>query len=273
MQHGHVLLGVRHLRLIKDVGVAQTQVIILVEEALLLHAGHVQHVKVADDGDEILDLGIGAGVGGVDAVKHILRGLELVRTDEHEVDVAEAAQRLDQGVHGAAEGQIAAQADGQVGDAAEAGLQGGQIGQGLRRMHVPAIAGVDDRHGCGTGGNERRSFLRMTDGDDVHVVGDGLQRVGDGLTLGDGRELCARETDHLAAESQHGGFEAQTSARARLIKQSGEHPAFAGVRHFLTMGIDVLRFTEQFLDLTKGKIIERDDAFSDHRRFNRRFEY
>ena len=176
-------------------------------------------------------------------------------------------------MHGAAEGKVSAQADGQVGDAAEAGLQGGQIGQGLRRMHVSAIAGVDDRHGCGTGGNERRSFLRMTDGDDVHVVGDGLQRVGDGLALGDGGELGAGETDHLAAEAQHGGFETQTRARARLIKQSGKHPAFAGVCHFFTMGIDVLRFVQHFLNLTNGKIIESDDAFSDHRRFDRRFEY
>ena len=43
---------------------------------------------------------------------------------------------FDQGVHGAAEGQIAAQADGQVGDTAEARLQRGQVGERLRRMHV-----------------------------------------------------------------------------------------------------------------------------------------
>lgn len=37
------------------------------------------------------------------------------------------------------------------------------------------------------------------------------------------------------------------------------------------MGIDVLRFVQHFLNLTNGKIIESDDdAFSDHRRFDRR---
>ena len=118
-----------------------------------------------------------------------------------------------------------------------------------------------------------RRFLRMADGHHVDVVGHRLQRVGDRLALGDGGELGAGETDHLAAEAQHGGFETQTRARARLIKQSGKHPAFAGVCHFFTMGIDVLRFVQHFLNLTNGKIIESDDAFSDHRRFDRRFEY
>ena len=149
-------------------------------------------------------------------------------------------------MHGAAEGQIAAQADGQVGDTAEARLKRGQVGERLRRM---------------------------ADGHHVDVVGHRLQRVGDRLALGDGGELGAGETDHLAAEAQHGGFETQTRARARLIKQSGKHPAFAGVCHFFTMGIDVLRFVQHFLNLTNGKIIESDDAFSDHRRFDRRFEY
>ncbi len=176
-------------------------------------------------------------------------------------------------MHGAAEGQIAAQADGQVGDTAEARLKRGQVGERLRRMHVSAVARVDDRHGGGAGCDQRGAFLRMADGHHVDVVGHRLQRVGDRLALGDGGELGAGETDHLAAEAQHGGFETQTRARARLIKQSGKHPAFAGVCHFFTMGIDVLRFVQHFLNLTNGKIIESDDAFSDHRRFDRRFEY
>ena len=133
-------------------------------------------------------------------------------------------------------------------------------------MHVPAIAGIDDRH-------ERGALLRMADGDHINVIGNGLQGIGNGLALGHGGELGAGKTDHLAAESQHGGFEAQSGTRARLIKQSGKHPAFTGVRHFLAMGINVLRLVQQFLNLTNGKIVKSDDAFSDHRRLCRRFEY
>ena len=45
------------------------------------------------------------------------------------------------------------------------------------------------------------------------------------------------------------------------------------MRHFFTMRINVLRLVEQFLNLANGKIIQCDDTFSDHRRFNRLFEY
>ena len=201
MKHGHGRLGELQLLFVENVGVAQAQVVVFVEEAFLLYAGHVQHVEVADHGGQVAHFHVGAAVGGVDAVDHVLRGLELVRADEHEAHVAEAAQGLDQGGHGAAEGQIAAQSHGQVGDAAEARLQRGQVGQRLRGVHVAAVAGVDYRHGCGAGGHQRGTLLRVTDGDHVHVVGHGLQRVGDGFALGHGGQLRAGESDDLAAET------------------------------------------------------------------------
>ena len=68
-------------------------------------------------------------------------------------------------------------------------------------LHVAAVAGVDYRHGCGAGGHQRGTLLRVTDGDHVHVVGHGLQRVGDGFALGHGGQLRAGESDDLAAET------------------------------------------------------------------------
>ena len=122
MQHSHVFFGVSHLGFVKNVGVAQSQIVVFVEESFLLHAGHVQHVEIANHGNEILDFRVGAGVGGIDTVEHVLRGLELVRADQHEVHIAETAQGFDQGVHGTAEGKIAAQTDGQIVHATEARL-------------------------------------------------------------------------------------------------------------------------------------------------------
>ena len=66
---------------------------------------------------------------------------------------------------------------------------------------VIGFAGVDYRHGCGAGGHQRGTLLRVTDGDHVHVVGHGLQRVGDGFALGHGGQLRAGESDDLAAET------------------------------------------------------------------------
>ena len=58
VEHGHVRLGALEFRFVENIGVAQTQVVVLVEEAFLLHAGHVQHVKVADHGGEVAHFGV-----------------------------------------------------------------------------------------------------------------------------------------------------------------------------------------------------------------------
>ena len=67
-------------------------------------------------------------------------------------------------------------------------------------MLVPSVASVYygniGRLDCHSG----RSLLRVADGDHVHVVGHGLERVGDGLALGHRGELRAGEPDDLAAE-------------------------------------------------------------------------
>ena len=172
-------------------------------------------------------------------------------------------------MHGAAERQIAAQADGQVGDTTEARLQRRQVGERLRGVHVAAVARVDHGHGRGARGDQRRSLLRVADGDHVHVVGHGLERVGDGLALGHRGELRAGEPDDLAAEPQHGGLEAQASARAGLIKKRGQHPAVAGMRHAFAVRIDVCRLVQQISNLGNGKRIQRDDALTDQRRLRR----
>ena len=72
MQHRHIGFGEREFRFVEDVRVAQAQVVVFVEEAFLLHAGHVQGVKVADDGGQVADFLVGAAGGGVDAVEHVL---------------------------------------------------------------------------------------------------------------------------------------------------------------------------------------------------------
>ena len=50
---------------------------------------------------------------------------------------------------GAAEFQIAAQTDGQVIEAAFLAMDGQEIGEGLGRVIVPSVAGVDDGDGRG----------------------------------------------------------------------------------------------------------------------------
>ena len=105
-------------------------------------------------------------------------------------------------------------------------------------MHVSTVAGIDDRYGSRAGRHESSAFLRVANCHHVYVIGHSFQSVRNGFALGHGSELGAGETDHLAAKSEHGGFKAQTRTGAGLIKQSGKHPAFAGVCHFFTMRIN-----------------------------------
>ena len=114
---------------------------------------------------------------------------------------------------------------------------------------MTTVAGVDHRHGGGAGGHQSGAFLRMADGHHVHIVGHGLQGVGNGLTLGHRGQLRAGEADDLAAETQHCGLEAQTGAGGGLIEQCGEHASVTSVSHFLTMAVNICGLMQNIEDL------------------------
>ena len=172
-------------------------------------------------------------------------------------------------MHGPPEGQVAAQADGQPGNSAITRGDSRKVGERLGGVHVPAVTSVDDGDAevLGRAGrHERSAFLGVTHRDDVDEIGHGFHGVGDGFALGHGGQLGAGETNHMAAEPEHRRFEAQTRARAGLIKKGGQHPAVAGMRHLMTMRFDVLRFMEQIDNLGCRQIVKRDHAFADHGR-------
>ena len=68
MQHSHIRLCKAHLFLGEDVAVLQADVVLLVEEALALHAGHVEDVELGHDGGEVGLLGVLQALG----LEHVL---------------------------------------------------------------------------------------------------------------------------------------------------------------------------------------------------------
>ena len=184
MQHGHVRLCQRHLFVGQDVAVLQADVVLLVEEALLLHAGHVQDVQLRHGFLQAAGLLVGDAVGLQHIVDDVVRHPQLLRADEHEADVLAAGHGLDEGVDGAAELQVAAQADGQVIQPALAAADGHQVGQGLGGVLVAAVAGVDDRDAGVAGGAQRCALLGVAHGHDVGIAGDHADGVGHALALG-----------------------------------------------------------------------------------------
>ena len=145
MQHGHVRLCQPHLFLGQHIAVLQADVILFVEEALLLHTGHVQDVQFRHDLFQAAGLLVFDAVGLQHIVDDVIRHPQLFRADEHKADVLAAGHGLDQGMHRTTEFQVTAQADGQIVQPALAAADGHQVGQGLGGMLVAAVTGVDHR--------------------------------------------------------------------------------------------------------------------------------
>ena len=109
----------------------------------------------------------------VQHVEDVLRHRQRVRGDEEEAVAAKFRQRLGQGVDGAAVLQVADHSDVQVFKRALRLLNGEQVQQGLRRMLVGAVTGVQHRNAARKLGRQtRRALLRMTHHNRVHVGAD-----------------------------------------------------------------------------------------------------
>lgn len=112
MQHNHGILGHFHLLLVQNVAVLEADVVLLVEEALRLHPGHVEDVQLADDFLQSQGLNTLNTCGTEHLVGDVLGNLQLRRIDEDEFVVLVPAHGLGKAVDGAAEFQVTAQADG-----------------------------------------------------------------------------------------------------------------------------------------------------------------
>ena len=118
-----------------------------------------------------------------DTAAHVARQGQLGGRDQHDLHPGIARERRDQRVDGAAVLQIAAEADGQPVDTAVLTQNGKEVGQGLGRVGVAAVARVDDRHGRILGGDEGGALLRVAHGNDIGIRRDHAGGIGNALAL------------------------------------------------------------------------------------------
>ena len=261
MEDGHIGFREGHLRRGEDVGILQADVILLVEEALALDAGHVEDIELRHGLLEARDLLIGDILRAEHLVDDVVRDAQLLGRNQHEADALVPRERLDERVDGAAELEVAAQADGEVGEASLAAKDGHEVGEGLGRVLMAAVSGVDHRDAGIPRGPQRRALLRVAHRAHVGVAGDDADGVGDALALRRGAGIRGREAEDAAAEIQHGGLKAQARAGARLVEERRElfPRAHGGVAR--PVGGDVPREGEQRVNLFDGKV-ERIDQMS-----------
>ena len=115
MQDGEVLLRPGELVGGEDIAVFEPEVVLLVEEALALHAGHVKHVQLGQHGGEV-------ALFTHPALRHALTDIsgqaQLLRGYAHEVYALAAQERSYERVYRAAELEVAAQSYREVVEAA-----------------------------------------------------------------------------------------------------------------------------------------------------------
>ena len=193
-------------------------------------------------------------VGLEDVGDDVVGHAQLLRADEDEADVLAACHRLDEGVDGAAELQVAAQADGQVVETALAAADGHQVGHGLGGVLVSAVACVDDRDAGVPAGPQRCALLGVAHGHDVGVAGHDADGVGHALALGSAGHVLTGEAKDMAAEVQHRGLKGEAGAGGRLVEQGGQ--LFVGGHILISgrVGADVVGQVQQRGDLLLAEI-------------------
>ena len=181
---------------------------------------------------------------------------------------AEARQRIDEGMDGAAAFEVAGNRDLHILQALFLRFQREEIAQRLRRVLVAAVAAIDHRDLRIFGRQPRRAVARMADDDDIGVIRDDPDGVGQAFALGRGTDRRIGAGDIGAAEPQHRALERQARARRRLVEQArqdgfrrqiGAAPDPVGdvfVGEFLQKPLGDL---EDRLDLLIGEVIDRND--------------
>ena len=148
-------------------------------------------------------------------------------------------------MHRAAELEVAAQADGEVVEAAALAADGQEVGERLGRVVVAAVARVDDGHRRVHGRYHGRALLGVAHGDDVGVAADDADSVRHALALSRGGAASLGEAEHAAAELEHRGLEAEPRPRGGLEEERRELFILASLAVVLRVGDYLVRLVEQ----------------------------
>ena len=253
VQDVHVVLSPAHDPGCQDIEILQADVVLFIEEALALDAGHIENVEAADHIVEPDKLLIG-DVVFLQLLDDIVGDFQFIGGNKGKADSVVAGHGGDQGVDGTAELEVAAQADGHIVKAASQGPDGQHVGQSLGRMLVAAVAAVDHGNAGGLFGHHGGTLLGMADCGDVREAGDGPDGIRDALALGDGGTGRIRKAHRAAAQVQHGGLRGQTRARRGLIEERCQLFAPAGIGIFFRIRFDVSREIEDLVELAYRKV-------------------
>ena len=204
---------------------------------------------------------------GGDAFQHVVRHVHPVIRHGHDVG-AEAGERINQRMDGAAEFQIAADGDRQSPQLPLLAAQDIEVAKRLCRMLAAAVARVNHGAWRVLGGDPRRAVARMAHHDNVGIGAHHAHGVGQGFALGGRGRVHVGRADDGAAEPMHRGFETQARAGRRFVEKRRHDKAVGSLERFAAFepGGERVGELENPLDIDRGQVFDRDDVvFSEPR--------
>ena len=132
---------------------------------------------------------------------------------------------------------------------------GQQVRQGLGRVAVAPVPGVDHRDVGVFRRHQGRALLGMADGDDIRVAGDHLGSVRNALPLGRGGH-----GDHVAPQLVHGGLEAHAGAGGGLEEQGRQLFPAADLSVIVGPVDDIQGRGHKALQFLRGQVQNVNDA-------------
>ena len=248
MHYAKVALGVYQPLGAQNVAVLKAQIVLLVEEALPLHTGHIQHIQPRQRRVKIGGLHKINVVFFQDIPAHIIGKLKLAGGYQHKAHALVSGKRGYEGMYGAPEFKVAAEAHGDIAQLALFFIYCEHIGKRLRGVVVSAVPGVYNGHGGIHGGHQGRALLIVPHGDYIGKAGDNLCGIRHAFPLGGRRALRIGKAQNIAAQLIHCRLKAQAGAGGGLVKESGQLFAAAAAAVFIRLRHDVAGGVNQLLD-------------------------
>ena len=253
MENKHVVLCPAHDFFGQNIEIFQADVVFFIEETLALYTCHIEDIETADDAVQTDAFLIGDALF-VQYVDNVIGDPQLVGRDEYKANARIAGHGFNQGVDGAAEFEIAAEADGHVAEPLFQRADRHEVCQCLCGMLVAAVAAVDDGDAGGLFRDHGSALFGMTDGSDICKAGDGADGIRYALAFGDRGAVRVRKSHGGSAHIQHGCLGAQPCAGRGFVEECRQFLSAACICVFFRICFNICRSVEKMIEFAYRKI-------------------
>ena len=145
---------------------------------------------------------------------------QFIRGGEYESGV-EIRHRLGEGVHCPAVFEVTDHIDRESVEGALSLADGVHVKEGLGRMLVGTVSGIDYRNRGNAGSDCRSSLHRMTHHNHIHIVGDNFDGILESFSLGNTGILGVREAYNSGSQTVDSRLERKSRPGGRLEEKAG----------------------------------------------------